>query len=148
MFPPKNILVPTDFSDHSDNALGKAAEMAQEFGAKVHLLHVVDENFRQCAVDYCVRPEIVEEMAVESINASKKRLEEQAKKTGLKSSSLVLVTKRGLPFNKIIEYEKKNKIDLVVMSSRGKSGILSHLMGSVADKVVHLSASPILLIKE
>jgi len=149
MFSPKRILVPTDFSNHSDKALNRALEIAQEYGSKVYLLHVVDENIQQCAVDYCINPALIEQMTVESNNASKAKMEKQAKKArGSKDIDVISAVRQGIPYTEIVNYELKNKIDLVVMAPHGRSGILSHLMGSVADKVVHFSKCPVLLLRE
>jgi nucleotide-binding universal stress UspA family protein len=149
MFSPKKIMVPTDFSIHSDKALDKAIEIAHEFGSKVYLLHVVDENIQQCAMDYCLDPQTVEQLTVDGVKTSKERLEKQAKKAeGANGVPMVLAVKRGIPYAQIVDYEIKNKIDLVVMAPQGRSGIMGHLMGSVADKVVHLSKCPIMLLKE
>jgi len=53
MFAPKRILVPTDFSDYSDEALKQALELAKQYNAKVYLLHVA-EPITQCVGDYCL----------------------------------------------------------------------------------------------
>ena len=53
MFAPKSILVPTDFSEHSDEALKEAVELARQYHSRVYLLHV-SEPITQCAGDYCL----------------------------------------------------------------------------------------------
>ena len=54
MFEPKTILVPTDFSKYSDIALRQAVDMARTYHAKIDLLHVIDKDIKQCAVDWCM----------------------------------------------------------------------------------------------
>ncbi len=46
MFKPKKILVPTDFSEHSDKALEKALDIAKEEGSEIVFFHVIHEDFR------------------------------------------------------------------------------------------------------
>ncbi|MBK7550265.1 MAG: universal stress protein [Syntrophaceae bacterium] len=53
MFTPKSILVPTDFSEHSDRAVRQAVDIAEQHNSKIYLLHVVD-RLQQCAIDYCI----------------------------------------------------------------------------------------------
>ncbi len=59
MFAPKNILVPTDFSQYSDKAFKEAVILAEKFKSKIYLLHVYDEGIQQCVVDYCLPVEQV-----------------------------------------------------------------------------------------
>ncbi len=53
MFAPKKILVPTDFSKFSDEALKQAYDIAKQFKARIYLLHVI-EVVQTCSVDYCL----------------------------------------------------------------------------------------------
>lgn len=70
-------------------------------------------------------------------------LTDQLKKTGLKAVGVAVV---GVPANEILKYAEQHGIDLIVMSSHGRSGINRWLMGSVADKVVRHSPVPVLIV--
>ena len=145
MFGPKRILVPTDFSGYSDSAISNAVDLASKYNAEIVLLHVVDDNIQQCAVDYCIKNEDIELM----INQRMKSSEEKLNKTidqikGLKKVDISFKIKRGAP-GKVILDEVKNGVDLIVITSHGKTGIIKDLMGSVADKIVKSAKCPVMV---
>lgn len=148
MFAPKNILVPTDFSKYSDAALQKALDIAIQYEAKIHLLHVITENVQQCAVDYCLSAQVVDQLEKESLKGAKGKLKKEAdtiaKKKGVKISFDI---KRGVPHVVILNEQMARKIDLIVIASHGKTGILKQLMGSVADKVIKSAKCPVIVVK-
>lgn len=148
MFAPKNILVPTDFSKYADAALKKAVDIATQHDTTIYLLHVIDEQIHQCAVDYCLSYEVVEMLKKESLKASKEKLKKEAAAI-VKSKKIKVVfdVKNGVPSEVILSEQKAKKIDLIVIASHGKTGILKQLMGSVADKVVKGSKCPVIVVK-
>jgi nucleotide-binding universal stress UspA family protein len=148
MFEPKKILVPTDFSGYSDNAIKQAVDIAEKFSAKIVLLHVIDQSIQQCAADYCLSNAAVEQLKNESTKTS----EDKIKKTinTLKGSTKVdvsFVVKNGVPAEVILDEQMRNGIDLIVIASHGKTGILRHLIGSVTDKVVRAAKCPVMVIR-
>lgn len=148
MFEPKKILVPTDFSGYSDNALKQAVVIAEKFNAKIVLLHAIDENFLQCAADYCISNTAVEQLKNESMKTSEDKLNKAI--NALKGSTKVDVSsviKYGVPAEVILDEQLKNGIDLIVIASHGKTGILKHLIGSVTDKVVRSAKCPVMVIR-
>jgi len=148
MFSPKTILVPTDFSQHSDKALQIAVDIASQYNAKIILLHVIDENIQQCAADYCISNEAIEQLKNESMNASTDKLNKTI--NSLKGSTKVDISfevKNGVPAEVLLDEQKTNKLDLIVIASHGKTGILSHLIGSVTDKVVRAAKCPVMVIR-
>ncbi len=148
MFAPKNILVPTDFSEYSDAALKKAIDIAEQYKAKIYLLHVIDEQIRQCAVDYCIGAEVVERLEAESIKAANDKLQKEAAAIGkAKKLKIVFDVKNGNPAEVILKEQQEKKIDLVVIASHGKTGLMKQLMGSVADKVVKGAKCPVIVVK-
>jgi universal stress protein A len=148
MFSPKNILVPTDFSEYSEAALKKAIDIAEQYKAKIYLLHVIDEQIRQCAVDYCIGAEVVERLEAESIKASNEKLWKEVATIGeTKKLEIVFDVKNGNPSEVILSEQQEKGIDLVVIASHGKTGLLKQLMGSVADKVVKGAKCPVVVVK-
>ncbi|MFA5182985.1 MAG: universal stress protein [Syntrophales bacterium] len=148
MFAPKNILVPTDFSEYSDAALKKAIDIAEQYKAKIYLLHVIDEHIRQCAVDYCLDIGVVDRLEAESIKASKDKLHKEAAAIGeAKKLKIVFDVKNGNPAEVILKEQQEKKIDLIVIASHGKTGLMKQLMGSVADKVVKGAKCPVIVVK-
>ena len=148
MFEPKKILVPTDFSKYSDRAVQEAVDIASKYNANVVLLHVIDDNIRQCAADYCLSNEVVKQFEDESMKASKDKLQKSVKVAESKKVDISLEIKRGVPSEVILDEQLKKAIDLIVIASHGKTGILRHLIGSVTDKVIRAAKCPVLVIRE
>ena len=148
MFTPKNILVPTDFSKFADAALKKAVDIATQFDTRIYLLHVIDEQIQQCAVDYCLSNELVKQLEKESLKASRDKLQKEAEAIiKAKKVKVIFDVKNGVPSEVILSEQKAKKIDLIVIASHGKTGILKQLMGSVAGKVVKGSKCPVMVVK-
>ena len=146
MFAPKNILVPTDFSEYSGKALKKAVEIASEHKSKIYLLHVVDEVM-QCAVDYCLDISLVKQIEKQSLNFAKEKLQKEAEGFAKsKGIQIIVDLKMGDTYETILKEQKDKRIDLIVIASRGKKGLIHHL-GSVADKVMRGAKCPVMLVK-
>ena len=132
----KTILAPTDFSDLSANGVRYACQLARDMGAALIVFNVV-------ALD--------ESNAVNKreIEQHKKRLEEfVAEKVadagvGLKVRQMV---DAGQPFGAIVNCAEKERVDLIVMSSHGRSGLSRMLIGSVTDKILRGASCPVLVV--
>ncbi|HQF85378.1 MAG TPA: universal stress protein [Smithellaceae bacterium] len=148
MFAPKRILVPTDFSVYSDNALREAVDIAKQNKAKIFLLHVVDDGIRQCAVDYCLDEEAFQAILKESQKNALDKLQQEAEKiAGSDNVEIEFETIRGIPYEVILKEEESKNIDLIVIASHGKTGILKNLLGSVVDKVSKRAKCQVLLVR-
>jgi len=146
MFAPKNILVPTDFSAYSDKALKKAVEIASQHKSKIYLLHVVDEVM-QCAVDYCLDVSLVKQIEKQSLKFAKEKLQKEVEELApFKDIQIIVDVKMGDTYETILKEQKDKRIDLIVIASRGKKGLIHHL-GSIADKVMRGANCPVLLVK-
>lgn len=132
----KTILAPTDLSDLSANGVRYACQLARDMGAALIIFNVV-------ALD--------ESNAVNKreIEQHKKRLEEfVAEKVadagvGLKVRQMV---DAGQPFGAIVDCAEKEGVDLIVMSSHGRSGLSRMLIGSVTDKILRGGSCPVLVV--
>jgi universal stress protein A len=148
MFEPKNILVPTDFSEHSDKALREALDIAEKYNSKVFLLHVIDKNIQQCAADYCLPQEAVDQLERESFTKSMEMLHQEVEKVGTRPAVVIdYDLQRGVPYDVILQEQESKGIDLIVIASHGRDGLLGHLMGSVADRVAERAKSEVLIVK-
>lgn len=149
MFAPKKILVPTDFSSYADNALKQAIDIAKQNKAKIYLFHAIDDGFQQCAVDYCLDEGAVQKINKDSIKNAKDKLQQEAKKITDKHSNIEIVydTKRGIPSEEILKEQEAKGVDLIVIASHGKTGILKNLLGGVVDKVIKRAKCPVLLVR-
>jgi nucleotide-binding universal stress UspA family protein len=148
MFAPKKILVPTDFSVYADNALKQAIDIAKQNKSKIYLFHVIDDGFQQCAVDYCINEGDVQRILKESIKNAQDKLHQEVKKiTDSSKIEIVYDAKRGIPYEEILKEQEEKGIDLIVIASHGKTGILKNLLGGVVDKVIKRAKCQVLLVR-
>ena len=149
MFAPKKILVPTDFSVYADNALKQAIDIAKQNKAKIYLFHVIDDGFQQCAVDYCLDEGSVQKILKDSIENATEKLQQEAKKVSDTQSGIEIVfdVRRGIPYEEILKEQEEKGIDLIVIASHGKTGILKNLLGGVVDKVMKRAKCQVLLVR-
>jgi universal stress protein A len=149
MFAPKNILVPTDFSKYSDAALQKALDIAEQYEAKIYLLHVITEHVQQCAVDYCIEIAVVEKVQKDIAKFAKEKLKKEVDAIAKKRKvNISFDIKNGNASEVILSEQKAKKIDLIVIASHGKTGLLKQLIGSVADKVIKGAKCPVIVVKK
>ena len=132
----KKILAPTDFSDISAAGVRYACKLAKDTGAEIIIFNVdvLDESNR------------VDKREMEQ---HKKRLAEfVAEKIGDAGLGLKMrqVVDAGQPFGAIVDCAEKEGVDLIVMSSHGRSGLSRMLIGSVTDKILRGSPCPILVV--
>ena len=141
------ILVPTDFSDFSKPALTYGCAIAARFDAELHLLHVVPDPAM-------LVPEAAA-FSVESMEAQTELLRTESMKTlntlppdGWSDGKPVVREVRvGAAFMEIIDYAREKDIDLIVIGTHGRSGLMHVLMGSVAERIVRKSPCPVLTVK-
>jgi nucleotide-binding universal stress UspA family protein len=143
----KRILVPTDFSDHSERAAAYALELARRYPAEaIHCVHVSDIPADLLAASnyYMTGPsdEFIDKIRQESRSA----LDAFVAKN-LPGVSTKTVFLEGRPFVEIIRYARDHEIDLIVISTHGRSGIKHALFGSVAEKVIRKAPCPVLVVK-
>lgn len=140
----KTILVPTDFSPASDQALRYARQLADVFGASLHLLHVVENPFAPGAFMELYTPPPGDYVGALERDA-RTRLETLLTDEEKTRYSAVLTTRTGAPAHEILEYlESHGGIDLVVMATAGRGGVARLMMGSVADRMVRSAPCPVL----
>lgn len=144
MFKVKNILLPTDFSKISLTAAEYAVELAKEYNAKLHLLNVLEKTPPILAIRSL---DLSREKIIESIDAdAKSQLAECTKKVKkFGDVDIIPVIRKGVDYEEIIKYSKEKKIDIIVIATHGRTGILHTLLGSVAEKVIRYSKIPVLV---
>ena len=139
MFVPKRILVPTDFSNYASYALRHAVDIAKQYQAGIHLLHVIDDKIQQCLVDYCLSDAVMEQILKESVKTATEKLQQDALRVTDANPDVEISysVRQGVPYDEIINEQEEKKIDLIVIASHGKTGSLKHLMGSVTEKILN-----------
>lgn len=152
----KRILVPLDGSRYSGRAIKYAVDMAKHYSAEIILVHIVKPATPMIAangiapVENPVSTRIATQAALieDKNNTSKARRYLSRKAREIKSQELgasyiVLV---GEPGRSIMRFAKKEKIDLIIMTTHGKGGIKRAILGSVTDDVTRHSGTPILVV--
>ncbi len=147
MFAPKTILVGTDFSEFSDRALKDATEIAENYRARLILLHVVDEDIQQCVADYCLSSEVFAQVQMNSKRASLEKMNEEAGKVSPRKNGLEYKVRTGSPYAEILKEQQEDKADLIILGAHGKRGVVSNILGSVADKVTRGASVPVLVVR-
>lgn len=140
----KTLLVPVDFSDDAGAALDMALELAGQLGATVHLLHVYHRPVEMLSPYGVALPPTVDREIRES---AEKRLGvelEKARKSGVDCQAHVREGVAGLD---IAETAKELGVDLIVMGTRGLTGVKHVLFGSVAERTVRMAECPVLSVK-
>ncbi len=140
------VLAPTDFSESSKRALRYAVSFAQEYGAELTVLHVVDVIYYDYGWMYGGVP-MPDRIICEHDENVKSELERFVNDCDRERvSDIKLEIAHGQPYREIIRYARSNEMDLVVLATHGRMG-LSHLfLGSVAEKVVRGASCPVLTV--
>ncbi len=148
MFEPKKILVPTDFSSHADQALKAAVDMAKQFNSKLFLLHALDQEIHETAIDYGLTAEQVERMiemntakSIEKMKAAAAAIE------GTEAMDITYDVVKGVPYDVILYEQKQKAADLIVMSPYGSTGMARYLIGGVTEKVIKNADVPVLIVR-
>lgn len=145
MFKVKNILLPTDFSNLSLSAAEYAKSLCTEHNANLHLLHVLEKTPPILTIRSL---DLSQEKIIKTIeDDANKSMKKAVSKINLKNGlQLIPVIRKGIDFEEIISYSVENEIDLIVIATHGRTGILRTLLGSVAEKVIRFSKIPVLVI--
>jgi nucleotide-binding universal stress UspA family protein len=140
----RTILVPIDFSSHAGAVLEWAAHLAEEHGSKLVLLHAyhLPVDFQQLEGAY-LPPDFWNQVkgdAAENLDKAAKPLRDR----GL---TVETVVREGYPATAIEEEARDRGVDLVVIGTKGHSGLKHLLLGSVAERVVQKAPCPVLAVK-
>lgn len=142
----KRILVPTDFSEYSENALKYGCALSEKFGSALHLMHVLQDLVAMVPEPGLAFPAPGDYM--QDLQASAEKALHQLPKEGWAvGGEVVRAVRQGPPFVEIVRYAKENDIDLIVIGTHGRSGLAHILLGSVAEKIVRKSPCPVLTVR-
>lgn len=139
----KKILVPVDFSRHSEYALEVAAEIAKEQDAEIVALHMMGLN--DAVLTKNQTKEVFE--ALYYMKLAEKQFADLFDKDYLKDVKVTEAVHNYTNFNEINDIAKEMDIDLIVMGSHGTTGFQEVFVGSNTEKVVRTSEIPVLVIK-
>lgn len=139
----KKIIVPVDFSEHSEYALEAASMLAKKNNAEILALHMLEiSNAVMNKVDGMKQME-----SLFFLKLAEKRFEEFLNKNYLKGIKVTPIIKHFKVFSEVNDVAKEHEADLIVMGSQGASGLKEVFIGSNTEKVVRHSDIPVLIIK-
>ena len=144
----RNILVPTDFSQRSEHALHYAASFGERFGATIHLVHVNTLHGMERAATSVEFPDL-DPFLERADRAARAQLDAGVDHGGLAEATVTKALLRAVSAPEaIVEYARRAGADVIVISTRGRSGLSHALLGSVAERVVRYSPCPVLVVRE
>lgn len=139
----KTILVPIDFSSHSRKAMETAVEFAKAFGADLHLVHAYSLPVGVVGpYDYQIPASILAEMR----SSAARRVDEEVKKVSRMGVAAKGIITEGLPTQAILEAAEQLHADLIVMGTRGLTGLKHVVLGSVAERTIRHAPCPVLTV--
>ena len=139
----RRVLIPLDGSARAEQALPHALAQARHFQAELILLKAVEPFPHARGMSLAD----LERIRQQTHTWALEYLERLAADIQQQGVSVHKVTIDGRPHTGIAEYAETNQVDLIVMSTRGQSGLSRWLMGSVADRVVRGATVPVLLVR-
>jgi nucleotide-binding universal stress UspA family protein len=141
----KKMLVPLDTSDFAECVLDHVKEIATTRAIPEVVLMTIVEPVSSQTMAY-MGSERVKESEERAIVAGLQYLEKVKNSLALDESKVTTVAQAGLATETILDYIEDNGVDLVILSSHGRSGVSRWLLGSTADKVLRRSRVPVFLV--
>lgn len=135
----ERILVPTDGSSGTAHVALQAIDLAEQYGATLHVVHVMEEPGSSLVAGTESRDRL-EERGNEAIE----RVERMAAVHGVEVATELL---EGGPAETIVEYATEIGADLIVAGTHGRSGVKRHVIGSVAERLVRHAECPVMTVR-
>ena len=142
----QRILFPTDFSDHSRVAEKSACDLADQFGAELHVLHVLHDlllTMPMTAAALLIPPQSLEN----EITFAEEEIQKIPPPAWASGKKVVRVVRTGATFDTIVRYAQENAIDLIVIGTHGRTGLSHVLLGSIAERVVRHAPCSVLTVR-
>jgi len=143
----RSILLPTDFSDCGNYALSYAASLARTFGASIICVHVIEPMVPTVGYSGMTEPLPIADITDQLEYSAERELPKLAQRkevAGLQIEELIV---HGEAASEIVRVAKERNVDLIVVSSHGRTGLGRILFGSTAEAVVRHASCPVLVVK-
>jgi len=144
----RKILMPLDGSKLGETAIPYAETLAQQISAEIVLIHVAEPFDLGLFHDVPHYPQSVEDDLTKGMVQERAYLNSKAEaitaKTGVPAATAIL---KGKPAQEIAKYAEENNIDLIAISTHGRTGIANWVFGSVADKTLHFGKTAVLVVR-
>ena len=141
----KKILAPIDFSPASKNAINYALRFAEEFGADLTLLHVLEPA---PSTNFVAIPGATTFCEIDFSTAEKNLRSAVASTRKAKSERPSWKIRVGVPSHEIVEAAREADVDLIVIATHGYTGWKHFCIGSTAERVVRAAPCPVLVVRE
>jgi nucleotide-binding universal stress UspA family protein len=141
----QTILVPVDFSAHSDKALDCALMLAKTFGARVHLLHAYHLPIQVATPDQVIIPR---DFWTAVRDSAARKLEKALQKIAVAGIEGETHLAELPPAQAITQTAETISADLIVMGTRGLTGLKHVLLGSVAERTIRSAPCPVMTVKD
>src|SRR5579875_2033124 len=141
----KQILCPVDFSEFALRAFDYAYSLARRYDAKLYLQHAIRPLTEY---SYNVLPPLAQEFYEHSRAESEDELRKMIGRQATNSLKPQIVVQVGFPAQTILDFAKKQPIDLIVMGTHGLQGLDRWMMGSVTEKVIRKAQCPVLAVRK
>jgi nucleotide-binding universal stress UspA family protein len=142
------ILVPVDFSAHSEKAVRYATTVANRFGARLTLLHVIEDPFVTGAWSAEAFVPNMPELLNTLTQAAQQKMAELKKRLAEHGFVVETAVITGKPATTIVDEAKTGRFDLIVMGTHGRTGVSHVVMGSIAERVVQKAPCAVLTVRE
>jgi nucleotide-binding universal stress UspA family protein len=135
------IIVPVDFSDNSRDGIENAVKIAKDFDAEVEFIHIIEQqlqpSFHVVGIEsiFAINPDLKK--------ITSEKLEEFCNIDDVKATFTVL---EGAAHQSIADYAEESGADLIIMSTRGYTGLDHLLIGSTTERVVRVAGCPVLTV--
>jgi nucleotide-binding universal stress UspA family protein len=141
----KEIVVPTDFSEHSLRAVDYGVEIGDKFASHLTLVYVIEPLLQAADLTWTTVDfeELNKAHKISAEQQIKQILDDRIPKRVPCSTAILF----GKPFVEILKYAREENADLIVMATHGRGAISHILMGSTAEKVVRKAPCPVLTVK-
>jgi len=144
----KKLLFCTDFSENADYAFKFAYGVAKRDEGLLYILHVLPDNPNQAYIDGFIGQEDLEKIQKNIEEDLVNNYKERYAKKIEGEIEFETVTKSGRADKEILEFAEKEKVDLIVMGTHGRTGIEHVFFGSVAEKVLRHSPFPVFVMPD
>jgi len=140
----QRILVATDLGELSERAIDLAVELAKKAAARLTLVHVCEvPSYTYAAMGYDRTVDLLGPLQ----KAARSKLDARMATLRQDMPGAEAILRMGVPSEEILAAIVDTKADLVVMATRGRRGVGHALLGSVAEKIVRLSPTPVLTVR-
>jgi nucleotide-binding universal stress UspA family protein len=143
MLPIKNILVPVDFSAHSEQAVQYAKEIAQPLKATIHILHVLEPLTTYGSWEGVPMTDLVGR----AFEQAEQKLQDLAQKLAGEGFDVKIKVMEGHPDLAINGYAEQFGVDIITMGTHGRRGLEYLLFGSTTEKVLRTAPCSVLAVR-